>query len=187
MNCTSSTMHRTSLLWWCSMVLPTLTSTTSRMTSLACLTATAPTWYPILTMHGASRSARLVHSPARWVRSIPSGIAATSMTKKRGLYYLRSRYYNRCCFERLCIHYGNVCRLTYSAINEQIRKNAQKPRFRCSLWVAKNAINCDLRPNSFLFFDAPCAVFTICSFIAIQEGYLCGKNVDYGSLILWCQ
>ena len=107
--------------------------------------------------------------------------------EETGLYYLRSRYYNRCCFERLCIHYGNVCRLTYSAINEQIRKNAQKPRFRCSLWVVKNAINCDLRPNSFLFFDAPCAVFTICSFIAIQEGYLCGKNVDHGSLILWCQ
>ena len=89
--------------------------------------------------------------------------------EETGLYYLRSRYYNRCCFERLCIHYGNVCRLTYSAINEQIRKNAQKPRFRCSLWVVKNAINCDLRPNSFLFFDAPCAVFTICSFIASKE------------------
>ena len=87
--------------------------------------------------------------------------------EETGLYYLRSRYYNRCCFERLCIHYGNVCRLTYSAINEQIRKNAQKPRFRCSLWVVKNAINCDLRPNSFLFFDAPCAVFTICSFIVV--------------------
>lgn len=79
--------------------------------------------------------------------------------EETGLYYLRSRYYNRCCFERLCIHYGNVCRLTYSAINEQIRKNAQKPRFRCSLWVVKNAINCDLRPNSFLFFR--CA---LCSF-----------------------
>ena len=54
-------------------------------------------------------------------------------------------------------------------INEQIRKNAQKPRFRCSLWVVKNAINCDLRPNSFLFFDAPCAVFTICSFIVKKK------------------
>lgn len=30
-----------------------------------------------------------------------------------------------------------------TAINEQIRKNAQKTRFRCSLWVIKNAINCD--------------------------------------------
>ena len=39
----------------------------------------------------------------------------------------------------------------YKTIDEQIRKNAQKPRFRCSLWVIKNAINCDLRLNSFLF------------------------------------
>ena len=31
----------------------------------------------------------------------------------------------------------------YFTINEQIRKNAQKTRFHCSLWVIKNAINCD--------------------------------------------
>lgn len=56
--------------------------------------------------------------------------------EETGLYYLRSRYYNRCCFERLCIHYGNVCRLTYSGGIFMWKE--------CRLWIIDSLVSITL-------------------------------------------